>query len=138
MAYHHVDHCRVALRMLVGIVLTLIRTIPFRPCEWFVMLYVEYHRNVPLLVQIFVWYFGILQLLPRGARVWVNAHNSEFLAARPSRTRLAAGRVHLRRPAQRHPRHPEDAVRGRASIGFGFGRPCVGYPATGVPDVVPP
>jgi polar amino acid transport system permease protein len=45
------------LGMVMGILLTLVRMIPLRPLEWFVALYVEYHRNVPLLVQIFVWYF---------------------------------------------------------------------------------
>lgn len=69
------------LGMAVGIALTLIRMIPFPPFKWAVALYVEYHRNVPLLVQIFVWYFGIPQLLPRVARVWINAHNSEFFLA---------------------------------------------------------
>ena len=57
--------------MTMGIVLTLIRMIPFRPFEWFVALYVEYHRNVPLLVQIFVWYFGVPSLLPRPIRQWI-------------------------------------------------------------------
>jgi polar amino acid transport system permease protein len=105
--------------MLVGIVLTLIRTIPFRPCEWFVMLYVEYHRNVPLLVQIFVWYFGILQLLPRWARVWVNTHNSEFLLATVA-LGLAAGAYiseDLRSGIRAIPKTQYEAVR---SIGFGY------------------
>jgi polar amino acid transport system permease protein len=69
------------LAMVLGVILTTIRMVPFRPFEGFVWLYVEYHRNVPLLVQIFVWYFGIPQLLPRAARVWINAHNSEFIFA---------------------------------------------------------
>lgn len=69
------------LGMTMGIILTLIRMVPFRPFEWLVALYVEYHRNVPLLVQIFVWYFGIPQLLPRAARVWINANHSEFILA---------------------------------------------------------
>jgi polar amino acid transport system permease protein len=41
--------------------------------------FVEYHRNVPGLVQIFVWYFGIPQLLPSGLQGWINRHDSEFL-----------------------------------------------------------
>ena len=92
---------------------------PFRPCEWFVMLYVEYHRNVPLLVQIFVWYFGILQLLPRGVRVWVNAHNSEFLLATVA-LGLAAGAYiseDLRSGIRAIPKTQYEAVR---SIGFGY------------------
>lgn len=67
--------------MATGIILTLIRMAPFPPCGWFVALYVEYHRNVPLLVQILVWYFGIPQLLPDVLRDWINSHNSEFVLA---------------------------------------------------------
>jgi polar amino acid transport system permease protein len=65
----------------VGILLTLIRMLPARPFAWFVGIYVEYHRNVPLLVQIFLWYFGVPSLLPRPARQWLNAHDGQFLLA---------------------------------------------------------
>jgi polar amino acid transport system permease protein len=41
--------------------------------------YVEWHQNVPLLVQIFFWYFGVPALLPRGLQAWVNHHDSEFV-----------------------------------------------------------
>jgi polar amino acid transport system permease protein len=47
----------------------------------FIIAYVEYHRNVPVLVQLFVWYFGVPQLLPAPMRAWINAQNSEFLFA---------------------------------------------------------
>ena len=69
------------LGMAVGLMLTLIRMVPFRPFEWLVAFYVEYHRNVPLLVQILVWYFGVSQLLPRALRIWINANHGEFLLA---------------------------------------------------------
>jgi polar amino acid transport system permease protein len=41
--------------------------------------FVGYHRNVPGLVQVFVWYFGVPQLLPDAWQAWINAHNSEFV-----------------------------------------------------------
>lgn len=41
--------------------------------------FVGYHRNVPGLVQVFVWYFGVPQLLPEAWQVWINSHNSEFV-----------------------------------------------------------
>lgn len=41
--------------------------------------FVGYHRNVPGLVQVFVWYFGVPQLLPEAWQAWINAHNSEFV-----------------------------------------------------------
>jgi len=36
--------------------------------------FVEYHRNVPSIVQIFVWYFGVPQMLPAPWHAWMNAH----------------------------------------------------------------
>lgn len=41
--------------------------------------FVGYHRNVPGLVQIFVWYFGVPQVLPESWQVWINGHGSEFV-----------------------------------------------------------
>jgi polar amino acid transport system permease protein len=40
--------------------------------------WVEYHQNVPMLVQIFLWYFGIATLLPKDFQMWVNRHGGEF------------------------------------------------------------
>ncbi len=42
---------------------------------------VDYHRNVPGVVQIFVWYFGISALLPSGMQRWINRHDGELLLA---------------------------------------------------------
>jgi polar amino acid transport system permease protein len=69
------------LALVLGVVLTLIRMAPFKPAEWLVAAYVEYHRNVPLLVQILVWYFAMPELLPSGVKAWINARNSEFIFA---------------------------------------------------------
>jgi polar amino acid transport system permease protein len=69
------------LAMAVGTVLAVVRMGRSRLGRAFVTAYVEYHQNVPMLVQIFLWYFGIPALLPLGAQQWVNAHNSEFLFA---------------------------------------------------------
>ena len=105
--------------MVTGILLTLIRMLPFPPFKWFVALYVEYHRNVPLLVQIFVWYFGIPQLLPRAARVWINNHNSEFLLAVIALGLVAAAYIteDLRSGIRSIPPTQYEAAR---SIGFNY------------------
>jgi polar amino acid transport system permease protein len=66
------------LGLAIALVLTLMRASPLKPLQWFVAAYVEYHRNVPLLVQLFVWYFGMPQLLPRGVNRWINSHNAEL------------------------------------------------------------
>jgi polar amino acid transport system permease protein len=107
------------LAMTVGILLTLLRMIPFRPFEWFVALYVEYHRNVPLLVQIFVWYFGVPSLLPRAWRIWINAHSSEFIFATIALGLAAAAYIaeDLRSGIRSIPKTQYEAAR---SIGFGY------------------
>ncbi|SCX71706.1 amino acid ABC transporter permease [Variovorax sp. EL159] len=43
--------------------------------------FVEYHRNVPSIVQIFVWYFGVPEILPASWHAWTNAHLSAFFFA---------------------------------------------------------
>jgi polar amino acid transport system permease protein len=58
-----------------------VRSLPGRFFDRAVAGYVAYHRNVPTLVQLFVWYFGAPQLLPAQASSWINNHNGEFLFA---------------------------------------------------------
>jgi polar amino acid transport system permease protein len=107
------------LGMAVGLLLTLIRMVPFRPFEWLVALYVEYHRNVPLLVQILVWYFGVSQLLPRALRIWINANHGEFLLAAIALGLANAAYVSedLRSGIRSIPKTQYEAAR---SIGFGY------------------
>ena len=69
------------LAFVIGIILTLLRATPFRPLQWFVWLYVEYHRNVPLIVQLLFWNFGIPQLLPDALNKYINAHSPELTLA---------------------------------------------------------
>ena len=56
-----------------------IRALPVRAFQLLVAAIVEYHRNVPVLVQILIWYFAVPQVLPDALRIWVNRQNSEFL-----------------------------------------------------------
>ncbi len=65
----------------IAVLLVVIRTINLAPCRWFVDAYVEYHRNVPLLVQVLFWYFGMPELLPEGFRTWLYQHNAEMSLA---------------------------------------------------------
>lgn len=69
------------LAFLTASVLVAVGTAPFRPAQIAVAAFVEYHRNIPMLVQIFVWYFAMPQLLPDAWTSWINAHNSEFIFA---------------------------------------------------------
>jgi polar amino acid transport system permease protein len=69
------------LAFVLAVALALVRSLALRPLEWLVAGYVNYHRNVPTLVQLFVWYFGIPQLLPTSVSGWINDHNGEFVYA---------------------------------------------------------
>ena len=64
-----------------GILSGALRTVPFRPLRLAASAYVEFFRNVPLLVWLFVWYFGVPQALPRAAQDWLNTHGPEFWSA---------------------------------------------------------
>ncbi len=64
-----------------GILSGALRTAPFAPLRLPAAAYVEFFRNVPLLVWLFFWYFGAPQVLPRPAQDWLNHHGPEFWAA---------------------------------------------------------
>lgn len=69
------------LGMLIALVLVGLRGVPFRPFQWLLSLFIEYHRNVPTVVQIMVWYFGMPQILPKELRIWLNQGDTEFMFA---------------------------------------------------------
>ena len=68
------------LAVALGILSGALRTVPFRPLRWGATSYVEFFRNVPLLVWMFFWYFGVPPLLPRGLQDWLFNHGAEFWA----------------------------------------------------------
>jgi polar amino acid transport system permease protein len=63
-----------------GIVAGALRTVRLRPLRWAATAYVEFFRNVPLLVWMFFWYFGVPPLLPRPIQDWLYDHGAEFWA----------------------------------------------------------
>jgi polar amino acid transport system permease protein len=69
------------LALLVGTLLALIRMTTSRLAQAAVAAWVEYHQNVPMLVQILLWYFGIASLLPSELQIWINRHAGEFVFA---------------------------------------------------------
>ncbi|MBI4537675.1 MAG: amino acid ABC transporter permease [candidate division NC10 bacterium] len=64
-----------------GILSGALRTVPWKPLRLLAAVYVEFFRNVPLLVWLFFWYFGVPQALPRAAQDWLNHHGPEFWSA---------------------------------------------------------
>lgn len=67
--------------MLVALLLVGLRALPGRLTGWIIGLFVEYHRNVPTVVQIMVWYFGMPEILPHDIKLWINRGNTEFIFA---------------------------------------------------------
>jgi glutamate/aspartate transport system permease protein len=56
------------LALALGTVLGILRTVPNRGLRAFAGAYVELFRNVPLLVQLFLWYFVVPEIVPGGQR----------------------------------------------------------------------
>ncbi len=54
-----------------GSVLGVMRTMEWAPARAFGTVYVELFRNVPLLVQLFLWFFVMPELLPNDTGMWV-------------------------------------------------------------------
>jgi polar amino acid transport system permease protein len=65
------------LAMALALLLLMIRLTPSRLAQRFVAAYVAYHRNVPTLVQLMLWYFGISNLLPDSLQEWLSDHQGE-------------------------------------------------------------
>jgi glutamate/aspartate transport system permease protein len=71
-----------AIALLLGALLGVLRTVPSRPLRALASTYVELFRNIPLLVQLFIWYYVLPDLLPFGDAI-KNMHpmTQQFLAA---------------------------------------------------------
>lgn len=69
------------LAVSLGTVLATLRTMGHPLVEKLVAGYVAYHQNVPMLAQLFLWYFGLPTLLPDSTQVWINGHGGEYIFA---------------------------------------------------------
>lgn len=54
-----------------GSIVGVMRTLPGRTIGIVASAYVEFFRNIPLLVQLFLWYFVLPELLPQAAGMWL-------------------------------------------------------------------
>lgn len=59
------------IALLVGALMGTLRTVPNRSAVAVGNLWVELFRNIPLLVQLFLWFFVVPELLPREWSLWV-------------------------------------------------------------------
>src|SRR5438876_12230590 len=69
------------LAVALGILSGALRTVALRLLRVLATFYVEFFRNVPLLVWMFFWYFAVPPALPDRPREWLNEHSLEFWAA---------------------------------------------------------
>ena len=59
------------IALIFGSIVGVMRTLPSKAASWFGFGYVEFFRNMPLLVQLFLWFFVLPELLPRSAGLWL-------------------------------------------------------------------
>ncbi len=59
------------IALIFGSVIGVLRTLPSRTASWIGFCWVEFFRNMPLLVQLFLWFFVLPELLPKSAGLWL-------------------------------------------------------------------
>jgi glutamate/aspartate transport system permease protein len=70
------------MALVFGSMVGVLRTVPNRWLAGFATGYVEVFRNIPLLAQLFIWYFVLPELIPGGARFkQINPMAQQFIAA---------------------------------------------------------
>src|SRR5258708_13891026 len=63
--------CAWIIALLFGAVVGVLRTLPSKAASWFGFAYVEFFRNMPLLVQLFLWFFVLPEILPPSWGLWL-------------------------------------------------------------------
>jgi glutamate/aspartate transport system permease protein len=82
------------LALALGTVLGILRTVPNRALRAFAGAYVEVFRNVPLLAQLFIWYFVVPEIAPFGPRFkQIDPFLQQFLASMFCLALFTAARV---------------------------------------------
>jgi glutamate/aspartate transport system permease protein len=70
------------IALITGSLVGVLRTLPSKTASWIGFLYVEFFRNMPLLVQLFLWFFVLPELLPNAAGLWLKQMpNAPFYTA---------------------------------------------------------
>ena len=59
------------IALVCGSIVGVLRTLPSKTSQWIGFCYVELFRNMPLLLQLFLWFFVLPELLPRQAGLWL-------------------------------------------------------------------
>ncbi|MCW6038538.1 amino acid ABC transporter permease [Spirulina subsalsa FACHB-351] len=61
------------LALILGLIIGVMRTLPSKPAQKLAAGYVELFRNIPFLVQIFLWYFVLPEVLPESWGMWLKS-----------------------------------------------------------------
>ena len=59
------------IALVFGSIVGVLRTLPSKTVSWFGFAYVEFFRNMPLLVQLFLWFFVLPELVPQAWGLWL-------------------------------------------------------------------
>jgi len=75
--------CAWCIAFSLGSLIGVLRTLPNKACRAFGTCYVELFRNVSLLVQMFIWYFAVPEMMPDDVGRWMKRDmpNPEFTTA---------------------------------------------------------
>jgi glutamate/aspartate transport system permease protein len=74
--------CAWIIALVFGSIIGVLRTLPSRTASWVGFCYVEFFRNMPLLVQLFLWFFVLPELLPQAWGLWLKQiPNAPFYTA---------------------------------------------------------
>jgi glutamate/aspartate transport system permease protein len=70
------------IALVLGTIVGVLRTLPSKTASWIGFCYVEFFRNIPLLVQLFLWFFVLPELLPHAWGLWLKQiPNAPFYTA---------------------------------------------------------
>ena len=70
------------IALVFGSIIGVLRTLPSKAASWVGFVYVEFFRNMPLLVQLFLWFFVLPELVPRSWGLWLKQlPNAPFYTA---------------------------------------------------------
>src|SRR5438477_5747275 len=70
------------IALIFGTIIGILRSLPSKAANWIGFGYVEFFRNMPLLVQLFLWFFVLPELLPHAAGLWLKQMpNAPFYTA---------------------------------------------------------
>src|SRR5215213_6981375 len=61
----------IVIALVCGSAVGVLRTLPGRAAQIFGNAYVEFFRNIPLLVQLFLWFFVLPELVPQSWGLWL-------------------------------------------------------------------